>query len=104
MEKEEGQGREVLGMNQNFTYVRSINPFSSSSCSVERGFLGLSRQAKNFTAVTLLDSHCRGILWNLKNGLYFIFLRILRTYGTYVPFMIEIERDRERTGGGRDAQ
>ena len=91
-------------MNQNFTDVRVVGLAPVMLCSTELLLQGFSRQVKNFTAVTPLDCHVRGILWNLKNGLYFIFFRILRTYGTYVPFMIEIERDRERMGGERDAQ
>ena len=91
-------------MSQNFTYVRLISLLQVMNCSGEPVLKDFPRQAKNFTYVTLLDSHVRGIFPTLKNGLYFIFFRILRTYGTYVPFMIEIERDRERMGGERDAQ
>ena len=91
-------------MSQNFTYVRVIGLLPSIPCSGEPLLQGFSRQGRNFTAVTLLDSHVRGVFWKLKNGLYFIFLRILRTYGTYVPFMIEIDRDREKMGGERGAQ
>ena len=91
-------------MNQNFTYVRLMSLLPSMPCSGDSILQGFSKHGKNFTAVTLLDNHVRGIFPTLKNGLYFIFLRILRTYGTYVAFMIEVGRGRERTGGERDAQ
>ena len=97
-------GKEVPRMNQNFTYVRLISLLPSMPCSGDSILQGFSKHGKNFTAVTLLDNHVRGIFRKLKNGLYFILFRILRTYGTYVPFMIEIGRDRGRRGGERNAQ
>ena len=91
-------------MSQNFTYVRLISLLQVTNCSGEPVLKDFPRQAKNFTYVTLLDSHVRGIFRKLKNGLYFILFRILRTYGTYVPFMIEIERDKGKREGERNAQ
>lgn len=83
-------------MGKNFTAVRATDLLSLLPCSTGLLLQDFSRQVKNFTAVTISKTRVRGFLRNLKNGFYFFFLKILRTYGTYVRFMIDIDRKKER--------
>ena len=73
---------------QIFTDVRSVDLVPLMLRSEEQLLQGFSRQFKIFTAVTVLENDVRDVLQNLKNGLYFFFLRFLRTYGTYADNMI----------------
>ncbi|MEM0160058.1 MAG: hypothetical protein QW393_04850, partial [Candidatus Micrarchaeaceae archaeon] len=51
---------------------------------------GLSEYIADFTAVTIPEGCGRDVFPDSRNSPYLFLLGILRTYGTYVRFMIEI--------------